>query len=103
METMPKMTTKSYLAIAHTCTGETTWSIIFPDFPGVTSMAKKGADIARQAKDALATAVEDMEKDGEDLPPSLNHALTLSFARIASRDTSTLLIAVETSAAELHG
>lgn len=65
------MATKYYLAIADRQPCESNWSIIFPDFPGVTSTAKKFADVTHQAKDALATAIEDMEHDGETLPPSV--------------------------------
>ena len=41
------------------------WSILFPDFPGVTSAASDFADVPQQARDALATAVEDMIAEGE--------------------------------------
>lgn len=62
------MTTKTYLAIADQVPGEAMHSIVFPAFPGVTSVASVLADLIPQARDALATAVEDMEADGEDLP-----------------------------------
>jgi len=91
------MPTKNYLAIADRCPGDTAWSITFPDFPGVTSMAEKAADIPRQAKDALATAVEDMEQDGEDLPPSLEDGLMPSFVRSDFHEPWTLLVTVETA------
>jgi len=65
------MTTKTYLAIADQAPGEPLHSIIFPSFPGVTSTAETLADIIPQARDALATAVEDMESDGEALPPAV--------------------------------
>ncbi|MBV8612316.1 MAG: type II toxin-antitoxin system HicB family antitoxin, partial [Acetobacteraceae bacterium] len=65
------MATKYYLAIADRLPDESSWSITFPDFPGVTSVAEKFAELMRQAKDALASAVEDMERDGEALPPSI--------------------------------
>lgn len=63
------MATKYYLAIADRQPDEANWSVTFPDFPGVTSVAAKFSEVMRQAKDALATAVEDMEREGETLPP----------------------------------
>jgi predicted RNase H-like HicB family nuclease len=60
-----------YLAIADLAPGERIWSIVFPDFAGVTSAADAFADVPQQAQDALATAVEDMIAEGEDLHPSV--------------------------------
>jgi predicted RNase H-like HicB family nuclease len=65
------MATKTYLAIADKARGETAYSIVFPAFPGVTSTAVLLAEVLPQARDALATAVEDMEADGEALPLSV--------------------------------
>jgi predicted RNase H-like HicB family nuclease len=64
------MAIRHYLAVAEQAAGEEMWSILFPDFPGVTSAACDLADLPRQARDALATAVEDMIAEGEPLPPS---------------------------------
>jgi predicted RNase H-like HicB family nuclease len=47
------------------------WSILFPEFPGVTSAASDFADVPQQARDAFATAVEDMIAEGETLPASV--------------------------------
>ena len=44
---------------------------MFPDFPGVTSAAAEFADVPQQARDALATAVEDIVAEGEGLPLSI--------------------------------
>lgn len=65
------MATRTYLAIADKAPGEAAYSIVFPAFPGVTSVAADLASILPQAHDALATAVEDMEADGEVLPASV--------------------------------
>ncbi len=62
------MTTKTYLAIADLAPGEATHSITFPSFPGVTSVGETLSQLIPQARDALATAVEEMEMDGEALP-----------------------------------
>jgi taurine dioxygenase len=61
-------TTRHYIAVADVAPGESMWSIVFPDFAGVTSAAAAFADVPQQARDALATAVEDMIAEGEDLP-----------------------------------
>lgn len=65
------MTTRHYIAVAEQAPGEKMWSILFPDFPGVTSAASDFADVPQQARDALATAVEDMIAEGEPLPASV--------------------------------
>ena len=65
------MATKTYLAIADRTPGEALHSIIFPAFPGATSAAGRLGDLIPQARDALATAIEDMEADGEALPPAV--------------------------------
>lgn len=96
------MATKYYLAVADRLPGESNWSIIFPDFPGVTSVAEKFADVMRQAKDALATAVEDMEQDGDALPPSVEEDALPDYDRTAFHDPRTLLVPVETTGRALR-
>ena len=96
------MATKYYLAISDRLPGESNWSITFPDFPGVTSVAEKFADVMRQAKDALATAVEDMEQDGEALPPSVEEDALPDYDRTAFHDPRTLLVPVETTGRALR-
>ncbi len=91
------MATKNYLAIAEQRPGESNWSIVFPDFPGVTSVAEKAADVPRKAKDALATAIEDMEREGEALPPSVDDGVLPSFDRADYHEPWTLLVTVETT------
>ena len=65
------MTIRHYIAAADLEPGERMSSIVFPDFPGVTSAAAEFADVPQQARDALATAVEDIIAEGEGLPPSV--------------------------------
>jgi predicted RNase H-like HicB family nuclease len=96
------MATKYYLAIADRLPGESNWSITFPDFPGVTSVAEKFAAVMRQAKDALATAIEDMEQDGEALPPSVEEDVLPDYDRTAFHDPRTLLVPVETTGRALR-
>ncbi len=96
------MATKYYLALADRLPGESNWSITFPDFPGVTSVAEKFADVMRQAKDALGTAVEDMQHDGESLPLSIEEDAVPDFDREAYHDPRTLLVPVETTGRALR-
>ena len=49
---------RNYIAIAEPSDDGTTWWISFPDLPGVTSAADRPEQIAAQAQDALASAVE---------------------------------------------
>jgi predicted RNase H-like HicB family nuclease len=62
--------TKTYFAIVDQAAGEAI-SIVFPAFPGTTSVAETAADIVPPARDALASVVDDIETDGGALPPSL--------------------------------
>lgn len=96
------MATKYYLAIADRLPDESNWSITFPDLPGVTSVAEKFSDVMRQAKDALATAVEDMEKEGEALPPSIEEDALPNYDRTAHHDPRILLVPVETAGRALR-
>jgi len=89
------MATKYYLAIADRDLGESRWSILFPAFPGVTSTAETMADVMRQAKDALATVVEDMEHDGEALPRSIDDDALPEYDRTGLHDPHALLVPVE--------
>jgi predicted RNase H-like HicB family nuclease len=57
---------RNYIAIAEP-SDDGTWWISFPNLPGVTSAADGPEQIATQAQDALASAVE----AGAVLPPSI--------------------------------
>jgi predicted RNase H-like HicB family nuclease len=83
---------RSYLAIADRAPGETTWSITFPDFPGVTSVAETAAAMMPQAKDALASAAEDMLEAGEALPPSVEEGAMPSYERREFYDPLVMLV-----------
>jgi predicted RNase H-like HicB family nuclease len=90
------MATRTYLAIADRVPGEANWSITFPDFPGVTSVAEKFADVMRQAKDALGTVVEDMERDGDALPSAIEDDKLPDYDRSVYHDPRALMVSVET-------
>ncbi len=96
------MATKYYLAIADRQPGEKRWSITFPDFPGVTSVAETFAEVMPEAKDALASAVEDMARDGEALPRSVEEGAPPDYDRAAFHDPRTLLVPVETAGRALR-
>src|SRR6266851_10158922 len=79
LEGREEMAIRYYTAVADPEPGTGLWSIVFPDFPGVTSVAERFADVPLQACDALATAVEDMIAEDEDLPTSSDEG---AFAQI---------------------
>jgi predicted RNase H-like HicB family nuclease len=96
------MATKYYLAIADRLPDEQNWSITFPDFPAVTSAAETFADVMRQAKDAIASAVEDMERDHETLPPSIEEDAVPDYDRSPFHDPRALVVPVETAGRALR-
>ena len=91
------MPTRTYPAIVDFDPGTGNWTIVFPGFPGVTSVAETIADIPRQAGDALASAVEDMEREGEALPPSIEDgAVAVEYDRADYAGPRIWMIPVET-------
>lgn len=93
------MTLKTYLAIADRQPNETLWSITFPDLPGVTSVAENFAAVMQQAKDALASAVEEMEMEGKPLPPSLEDGAAPDYDRTKLNEPRLLAVSVQASGA----
>lgn len=89
------MTVRHYLAVADRAPGERMWSIVFPDFVGITSAAAAFADIPLQARDALATAVEDMIAEGEDLPAPVEEGRGTEPARDQFHDPRYIVVPVE--------
>jgi predicted RNase H-like HicB family nuclease len=89
------MAIRYYTAIADPEPGTGLWSILFPDFPGVTSVAERFADVPQQARDALATAVEDMIAEGEDLPPSWEEGAFTRVSVAEFHDPRYVLVPVE--------
>jgi predicted RNase H-like HicB family nuclease len=61
------MTMRNYIAIAEPADDGKTWWISFPGLPGVTSTADGPGQIATQAQDALASAID----AGAALPPAI--------------------------------
>jgi predicted RNase H-like HicB family nuclease len=58
---------RNYIAIAEPSDDGQTWWISFPGLPGITSAADRPEQIAAQARDALASAVD----AGLELPPAI--------------------------------
>jgi predicted RNase H-like HicB family nuclease len=61
------MDVRNFIAIAEPSDDGKTWWISFPGLPGVTSAADGPEQIAAQAHDALASAIE----AGAPLPPAI--------------------------------
>jgi predicted RNase H-like HicB family nuclease len=89
------MTTRNYIAIADRAPGEAMWSIVFPDFPGVTSAAADFADVPQQARNALATAIEDMIAEDEALPASVEENGQPAIDREEFHDPRYVIVPVE--------
>jgi predicted RNase H-like HicB family nuclease len=89
------MTTRHYIAVADRAPGEAIWSIVFPDFPGVTSAATEFADVPQQACDAIATAVEDMIAEGEALPASVEEGRQSEIEPAEFHDPRYVVVPVE--------
>lgn len=89
------MTTRHYIVIADRTPGEAMWSIVFPDFPGVTSAAADFAEVPQQARDALATAVEDMLAEGEALPAPVEEGGPAEVDRGEFHDPRYIVVPVE--------
>lgn len=65
---------RNYIAIAEP-SDDGTWWISFPGFPGVTSAADGPEQIAAQAQDALASAIE----AGATLPPVIEDGVISTY------------------------
>lgn len=96
------MATKHYIAIADRQPDEAAWSITFPDFPGVTSVASSFAETMRQARDALASAVDDMTHENEPLPRAVEDGTTPRYDRATFHDPAILLVPVEATGRSLR-
>ncbi len=68
----------------------------------MTSTAGSFAAVMQQAKDALASAVDDMESDGEVLPPALEDDSAPDYDRTHLHDPRILAVPVETAGRALR-
>ncbi len=78
------MADRTYIAIVEQAPGEAAWSIAFPDFPEIASVAETAEDIPVQALDALRTAIDARAEDGEAIPDATS-ADALANAPLANR------------------
>jgi predicted RNase H-like HicB family nuclease len=76
------MHVRNYIAIAEPSEDGKTWWISFPGFPGVTSVADRPEQIAAQARDALASAIE----AGAALPPAIEDGVIPSMTSASIRN-----------------
>ena len=90
------MRTRHYIAIVDRMPKEAMWSIVFPDFPGVTSAAADFSDVLQQARDALATAIEDMIIEGEPLPASVEEGGRTEIDTGTLQEARVILVPIET-------
>ena len=89
------MPTWHYIAVADLAPGERVWSIVFPDFPGITSAASEFADVPQQARDALASAVEDMISENEALPAPVEEGRQMEPDRAEFHNPRYIVVPVE--------
>ena len=97
------MTTKTYIAVADRLPDEARYSITFPGFSGVTSVADTLAEVLPQARNALATAVEDMEADGEALPAAVEDGAAEPMVPRDAHAPVLLLVPAEVRSRASHG
>ena len=86
---------RNYIAIAEPSADGKTWWISFPGLPGVTSAADGPEHIARQAQDALTSAVE----AGALLPPPIEDGVVPGYDLGEYDNPLVLLVAYEPAAA----
>ncbi|MBM6596210.1 type II toxin-antitoxin system HicB family antitoxin [Microvirga sp. BT291] len=73
---------------------DTSYGVVFPDFPGCATAAEKLSEIPGMAEEALALHIAGMVEDGESIPePSSFEAV---MANPKNRDGVPILVAVKT-------
>ena len=82
---------RNYIAIAEPSDDGKSWWISFPGLPGVTSAADGPEHIARQAQDALSSAIE----AGAVLPPAIEDGVIPRYDLGEYANPLVLLVAYE--------
>jgi predicted RNase H-like HicB family nuclease len=82
---------RTYIAIAEPSDDSKTWWISFPELPGVTSAADGPEHIARQAQDALVSAIE----AGVALPPAIEDGVIPPYDLAECENPLVVLVAYE--------
>ena len=86
---------RNYIAIAEPSDDGRTWWISFPGLRGVTSAADGPEEIARQARDALASAIE----AGVVLPPGIEDGVIPAYDLGEYENPLVVLVAYEPAVA----
>lgn len=86
---------RNYVAIAELSDDGRTWWISFPGMPGVTSAADGPEQIARQAQDALTSAIE----AGAALPPAIEDGVIPPYDLGEYENPLVVLVAYEPAVA----
>ena len=95
------MAVRQYLGVAER--GDEGWWISFPVFPGLTSAGNTLAELAGNARDALATAIEAMQEDGEVIPAGVEDDPTGGdYDPSGYRDARAMLVPVEVGGKSLR-
>ena len=88
------MAVRQYLGIAER--GDEGWWISFPAFEGVVSAGDTLAELAANARDALATAVELLQEEGEAVPAGIeDDPAGGDYDPAGFRDPRALVVSVE--------
>ena len=87
------MAVRYYFGVAEP--SEEGWWISFPAIPGVVSAGKDWTELMDNARDALLSAFETMEDDGETLPPdAIADPSSASFDPADYQDGRAVMVAV---------
>jgi predicted RNase H-like HicB family nuclease len=90
------MAMRTYLAVTDYDPSTRNWVIFLPAFPWVHSWSPTAAELLQTVRDAIATAVEALEDDGEELPRSLEDGEPGEYVRTDFRDPRAMYVSVET-------
>ncbi len=94
------MAQRHYLGITEP--GADNWSISFPAFPGVISVGDTFAEALEHGRDALASAVDAMQEDGQALPPDYTVNAEPGYDPADYRDPRVVVLSVEVASKALR-
>ena len=91
------MVTRTYIGIAER--GAQNWGISFPSFPGVISIGDSLPEVIAHGRDALASAVDVMQEDGQLIPADYTaDPNAAEYDRSHYQDPHLVLLSVEVGA-----
>ena len=94
------MAQRHYLGIAEP--GPTNWSISFPAFPAVISTGITFAEMLENGRDALASAVDAMQEEGDALPPEYTTSADPGYDPAEYRNPHAVVLPVEVASKALR-